>query len=112
MSTRTVTLWLANDEGLYHEAVSLGRSQAGPREYREMVEEAVGFDDMTGLTSDLMSCALQDVDWQSIADDYYEEDEEEEEKDDEDDEDDEEDDGSYVVHKSYEEEEEEEDDED
>lgn len=80
-ANRTVTLWLDNDEGLYHErrrivaeAYETSQSRADVADaLEEFVKGLIDFDNLSGMASDLMQDALGSVDWFDMADDYIEE---------------------------------------
>lgn len=75
-ATHTVSMWLANDPGLYYGAQELAervRDELGidrDRAFREWVEEMVP-ESIEGMCRDLVMHALADVDWTEIADEYH-----------------------------------------
>lgn len=82
--TRTVHLWLANDEGLYLGAKEAAQGETGGSRFvtdavREFVEDVVGLSDAGGLLADLLGDVLDDVDWDEIASEYAPEEDEDDE---------------------------------
>ena len=69
--TRTVNLWLANDEGLYFATRDAAYSASGAFELegmiREIVEQTLTFQDGGTLQNDLLTSALAEVNWREIA---------------------------------------------
>lgn len=78
--TRTVSIWLANDEGLYLGARESIHDADSARAY---VEDVVAGEMPAGLGRDLMTEALDAVDWDDIAEEFAEVNAEEEDDDDE-----------------------------
>lgn len=68
-STRTVDLWLANDEGLYMGAREHITDGASARAY---IEDVV-LDGTTGLIRELLTNTLDDIDWDDVAAPFLEE---------------------------------------
>lgn len=74
--TRTIELWLANDEGLYSMSMEWARDSMSvaelARQLRDYFEE-LGSEVSNPVLSDLLTNALSEVAWYSIADDLREE---------------------------------------
>jgi len=75
--TRTVNLWLANDEGLYYAARGMADAAEGDAgrlavALQAWITEELAPDLGASMFSDLLTHALADVDWQEIADDLLE----------------------------------------
>ncbi len=82
--TWCVNLWLSNEEGLYNDvrerAEELAEEHHGDleeasRPLSDWIKEYVGnmAPDVSGLWSDLLTAALDSVDWHEIADSWLEE---------------------------------------
>lgn len=74
--TRTIELWLANDEGLYSMSREWARESTSiaelARQLRDSFEELAS--EVTNpVLSDLLTNALSEVQWYQIADDLREE---------------------------------------
>jgi len=73
--TRTVNLWLANDEGLYFATRDAAYSASDAFELegmiREIVEQTLTFQDGGTLQNDLLTSALCEVNWREIAMDFW-----------------------------------------
>ena len=73
--TRTVNLWLANDEGLYFATRDAAYSASDPFSLelmiREIVEQTLTFQDGGTLQNDLLTSALAEVNWREIAMDFW-----------------------------------------
>jgi len=73
--TRTVNLWLANDQGLYF--LTRDATYAAENAFdledaiREIVEQDMIFQDGGTLQNDLLTSALCEVNWRSIAQDFW-----------------------------------------
>ena len=76
-ATRTVRLWLANDEGLYFATQDMAR--AADNVYDLSVSLQAFVDDLmpelpAGIASDLLTHALGEVEWQDLASELLEDD--------------------------------------
>jgi len=73
--TRTVNLWLANDEGLYFAtrdaAYSASDAFALELMIRDIVDQTLTFQDGGTLQNDLLTSALAEVNWREIATDFW-----------------------------------------
>lgn len=73
--TRTVNLWLANDEGLYFATRDAAYAASDAFELecfiRETVEGTLTFQDGGTLHNDLLTSALCQVNWREIAMDFW-----------------------------------------
>jgi hypothetical protein len=69
-ATRTVGIWLGNDEGMYYAALEAARDDGPEDAIRELVHEIIGLDHLDGLALDLMTDALEAVDWAELAADF------------------------------------------
>jgi hypothetical protein len=86
-ATRTVSVWLANDEPLYHEAQARAREAVNENTDDDALDRDGAVADLAenlkdwigelrpvrdGLFGELLNDALADVDWHDVADDFVE----------------------------------------
>lgn len=89
-TTRTVSVWLANDEPMYHEALERARVAIGKNMEDDELDRDSAVDDLAadlkdwigglrpvkkGLFGDLLNDALSEVDWYDVAADFIDDDE-------------------------------------
>jgi len=78
--TWAVSLWLANEQGLYGLVQEQIEEGATPRQVADYIEELMTDADMglavelpTGPQSDICEWAMQQVDWDEVAEEQFEE---------------------------------------
>lgn len=76
-ATRSVSIWLANDEGLYNATIELANSVVSKSDLADEIKSYIGnlWEESganNGLFGDLMNSALTDVDWDDVAGDFEE----------------------------------------
>jgi hypothetical protein len=75
--TRTVNLWLANDEFLYGEVMDALKENSNVYDFgikvREVVEDWLFTPVKDAFTADVLQSSLCEVNWAEISDDYWSE---------------------------------------
>ena len=76
-NTRTIELWLANDDGLYHMARDMAKDAENAYDLGQalkdyFVEEAENAS-LSPVLDELLGYALIEVDWEKVAEPFWEE---------------------------------------